>query len=132
MTTTVPEGLKEKVRIYLTDQNRSRSTVENLSRRFAPSCSGVSTVTSFPNVRLALAPAAVRRGGDNAWVLKMREEPLANDMSPDPDAYYKYLRNRLESDNHPTLVRRLDYVYKRANPNASGQTKLTVFLKGDK
>jgi hypothetical protein len=67
----------------------------------------------------------------NAWVLKVIEEATANDYSQDPDAYYKYLSKRFENDRlpHPRLKKRLDYLYKRANPRASGQTSLTMFLK---
>lgn len=66
----------------------------------------------------------------NAYVLKFYEEPIANELSQDPDRYYKYLRKRLEDDNHPVLVKRLDKLAEWGGFKRSGQTKLEIFMRG--
>ena len=64
----------------------------------------------------------------NAWVLKAREEVIANEYGNDPDRYYRYLKNR-RFKGHPQLAKRLEMIWKRmTQPYVSSD--LTVYLKG--
>ncbi len=65
----------------------------------------------------------------NAWVLKMREEPVANEYANDPDRYYKYLKKRF--DGRRELTRRLEMLWKRLK-RPWVQTQMGVYLKGGK
>lgn len=66
----------------------------------------------------------------NAWVLKAREEVIANEYGNDPERYYKYLKQR-RFKGHPQLTRRLERIWKLIR-RPYVQTDLTVYLKGRK
>lgn len=63
----------------------------------------------------------------NAWVLKMMEEPIANEYANDPDRYYKYLTKRF--DGRRQLTKRLNMLWSRLK-RPWVQTTMGVYLKG--
>lgn len=65
----------------------------------------------------------------NAWVIKRREEVIANEYANDPDRYHKYLRKRFEG--HPNLTRKLKRLW-RMLKRPYVQDSLTAYLKGRK
>ena len=64
----------------------------------------------------------------NAWVLKMREEVIANEYANDPDRYYKYLLNK-RFKGRSQLTKRLEMLWSRLE-KPWVQTEMGVFLKG--
>jgi len=69
------------------------------------------------------------RAMHNAWVLKMREEVIANEYANDPIRYYNYLLKRFEGRRE--LTRRLNMLWKKLK-RPWVQTQLSVYLKGGK
>ena len=66
----------------------------------------------------------------NAWILKMVEEPLANEYANDPDRYYKYLKEK-RFKGRPNLLRNLEKLWSRLK-RPYVQTQMGVYLKGGK
>lgn len=64
----------------------------------------------------------------NAWVLKCKEESIANEFANDPDTYYHYLRHH-RFKGHPNLTRKLEFLWRRFK-QPYVQDTLDVFLKG--
>jgi len=63
----------------------------------------------------------------NAWVIKNREEAIANEYANDPDKYYRYMLKRFEG--HPNLTRKLSKLWATLK-RPYVQDKLTSYLKG--
>lgn len=64
----------------------------------------------------------------NAWVLKHREEVIANQFANDPDSYYHYLLHH-RFKGHPNLTRKFKFLWRRFK-RPYVQNSLDVFLKG--
>lgn len=68
------------------------------------------------------------RAKHNAWVLKWREEVIANEYTADPDNYYIYLKYH-RFKGKPNLLRKLEFLWRRFK-RPYVQTGLELFLKG--
>ena len=64
----------------------------------------------------------------NAWVLKVKEEEIANEFANSPDAYYKYLKNK-RFHGHPILRKRLEKLWDYMH-RPYVQEGLSIYLKG--
>jgi hypothetical protein len=71
----------------------------------------------------------VLRARHNAFVLKCREEEIANEYVCDPDRYFNYLKRRLKP--RPILSKRLAGLWERLQ-RPYVQTDLRVYIKGRK
>jgi hypothetical protein len=67
------------------------------------------------------------RAAHNAWVLKYREEQIANDFACDPDAYHRYLLER-RFKNRPNLTAKLNFLWTRFR-RPYVQPSMDLFLK---
>ena len=71
----------------------------------------------------------VLRAMHNAFVLKCREEEIANEYVNDPDRYYQYIKNRVRK--RAILSKRLTALWKRLK-QPYVQEDLRVYMKGRK
>lgn len=68
------------------------------------------------------------RARHNAFVLKVKEEEIANLYANDPDKYHAYLQNK-RFHNRPNLERKLKFIWERLK-RPYVQSNIEVFLKG--
>jgi len=71
----------------------------------------------------------VLRAMHNAYVLKCREEEIANEYVNDPDRYYRYIKKRVKE--RPILSKRLTALWNRIK-RPYVQEDLRVYMKGRK
>lgn len=81
---------------------------------------------TFPQNQWEMKPFTLR-ALHNAWVLKLREEVIANEYAASPLKYYRYLKKRFH--NRPVLTRRLEKLWKLLH-RPYVQTEPNIFLKG--
>jgi len=82
---------------------------------------------TFPGNEWEIKPFSLR-ALHNAWVLKFREEVIANQYANDPDTYFHYLLHH-RFKGHPNLTRKLKFLWQRFK-RPYVQSSLELFLKG--
>jgi len=82
---------------------------------------------TYPKNKWEIKPFDLR-ASHNAWVLKHKEELIANQFANDPDSYYTYLLHH-RFKGHPNLTRKLKFLWRRFK-RPYVQESIDVFLKG--